>query len=969
MKLLRFKWLGPVVMLFASLVISGCGGGGGGGSTPVAKATISGAVTFPTINNLVAKRLGSSVALTDGTVVEAYTIDGTKVASITPTYEDPTGSGQRIYSYAFTGLDLGRDYVIKAKRNAVALKKLIEKKDVKGDLPGQNLSAVSTAAVIVASNKIGATLGDPLPAGKTVDAVSTTISTDIKPVLLEGAISAVVEGGTAAVTDSNLAEYANVNNIVVTAAANNVDPSAMFTATPPTLTATVPILTVAAGSTTATITQTTVDATVVSNSATPTYTPPVETAATYNTLAKQYLASQDISNASLNYEKALSIDPNDAEANFGGAITSGMMMIENPDVQAVTTKWGAIVPTVNQIVQGTSPIKLPFGNMTSIRLMPKTVAKSVAKSATATSPQNVLAAFSLLKASLPQQKAGFKSLAKELKLVPATAPSISEMQTVITNVIIPKVDTILARLAKAEGKGISFTVTKAMQGNPVNGTDTVLNDGEFYTLDAALNLFQVVFKMASAYNFDVPAPYTYDTIGQDPLAMINGSTFFTLKSDGLAKMSGALANAQTAAAKAKSAYDVIVARTTGTGAFDIATWTQLQKDDFTTGLASVTAALSGAYSLAYNENNVAKTVTIDVTKFFTNPLTKANLPAFGYDVPRNATLSADPKYGYPVAAERTITNYYFNGTSYVANGTRKEAIDCGIVPTSDLPDYTLNGILPGSTRTSNFAGFNGVLPMVGGSLFHSLVGGVPSYDYTEPNANLDYATDGTYLYRLKQNVSTTSLQLFTRIQKVDPATGEVLATLTGVPNNVYKIVYVNGQWLVGSFGWNPTNGNTLDLYNFTSTTTSPWTLSTTPVASIVIGNNGWLNAITSSGNDVYYALNKSVFNATLGYYTTVAEIHKLNMTTFADTAINSSIPHDIYALGVSSGFIFTNSDKFDIDKRSGSTGDIVSSYISPAGNFDVIIGGFFYKNDMGKLIKYAGTPDGTAAKLAKYFGF
>jgi len=79
----------------------------------------------------------------------------------------------------------------------------------------------------------------------------------------------------------------------------------------------------------------------------------------------------------------------------------------------------------------------------------------------------------------------------------------------------------------------SFTVTAAMQGNPVNGTAVTLDAGELYTLDAALNIFQILFKIASSYNFDVPSPYTYDTIGQDPLAMINSASIFHAEVSGV----------------------------------------------------------------------------------------------------------------------------------------------------------------------------------------------------------------------------------------------------------------------------------------------------------------------------------------------------------------------------------------------------------------------------------------------------
>lgn len=948
----RFKLFSLLALsLTTLLVMGGCGGGGGGGPStppPVAKTTISGAVTFPSITSLVSKRVGKTE--TDATItVQAYTIDG-KVAgdAVHPSYDDEAAT--RVYSYSITNLEPGVDYVIKVTRGAAVLKKLIEKKDVvSGTLVGQNLDGVSSTAVIVASQKLGFTVGETLPTGKTVADTSSKISSDIKPVLLEGTISSIVGGSRSTLTASTV-EYANLFNVVVSAI--NADKDPLTVIADPTLLS-VSIFTADAEGTISTTTFTSVE------DITPTYTAPTESAATYTAMAKNYLTAQDISSAALNYEKALTIDANDPEANFGGAITSGMMLMEDADVQAIITKWGAVVPTVNEIVQGTSPIKLPFDNLTSLTTLPKTTAKSVASATTATATQNVLAAFRVLKAKLPQQKTGFKSLAKELGLVPTTAPSIGEMQTLIDNVIIPRIDKINARLAKAETATFTFTVTKAMQGNPVNGTDVTLNSGEIYTLDAALNIFQVLFKIAGSYHFDIPTGYTYDTIGQDPIALINNSTTFTLNTGGAARMAGALENAKAAAAKALLAYNRVSTRAAGVGMFDLASWTVQAKLDFTDGLTKVTAALVGEYDI--KDKLGAKIVTINATKFFTNPLTRANLPTFGYDVPRNATLSAKPEYNNAVAAERTVSNYYFNGTSYVANGTWKEAIGCSIVPTSDLPDYTLNGILPGNTAANNVAGFNGMLPVKGGVLIHGLVNEVPNYDIAEPNNNLSYESDGTSLFRLKQTVTlntTTSLyQLSTRIQQIDIATG-LSTNITYVAPDVNKIVHTTGQWWAGKIV-NDASGQTFNLYKFSNVTTVPWTLNTVPDISIPLGYNSNVQAISGAGNSIYYALTK------FDNYT--KEIHKLDVATSADTLINSGSDW-INAIEFYNGNLYTSGDN-GIEKRDATTGAVVASYAN--GDFKAMLGGYFYTNNNGKLIKFAGTPAGGTAKeaLAKYFGF
>lgn len=261
------------LFLTISLVgLFGCGGGGGGGggtpsptppAVPKTTTTISGSVSFPSIGSLVAKRVGSIVA--DNLVtVQAYKLNGDPIGSpVTPTYDNTVpGSATdftlRVYSYSLPDIPLGVDYVIKAKRvdngNIQELKKLIEKSDVVDNMPAQTVDSVSTAAVVVASQKLTAvmgitdvsggavkvSLGDPLPAEmqNSVSQLSDAIITDVAPKVLEASILSAKTNSDAAagglityVSTLNPTEkqafvdLVNMLNIVVTAVANNADPA------------------------------------------------------------------------------------------------------------------------------------------------------------------------------------------------------------------------------------------------------------------------------------------------------------------------------------------------------------------------------------------------------------------------------------------------------------------------------------------------------------------------------------------------------------------------------------------------------------------------------------------------------------------------------------------------------------------------------------------------------------------------
>ena len=109
----RCKWLGMLVLTFALLVMGGCGGGGASAPPPsVAKATVSGTVTFPSLNSLVGKQVAKSVAkVYEKPTVQLRNLNGALVATATVT---GTGTAADPFSYTFNNVDFGADYVVKA---------------------------------------------------------------------------------------------------------------------------------------------------------------------------------------------------------------------------------------------------------------------------------------------------------------------------------------------------------------------------------------------------------------------------------------------------------------------------------------------------------------------------------------------------------------------------------------------------------------------------------------------------------------------------------------------------------------------------------------------------------------------------------------------------------------------------------------------------------------------------------------
>lgn len=221
MKLLRCKWLGPVVMLFASLlVMNGCGGGGGSSTpSPLTKAAISGTVTFPTLNNLIAKRLAAPAPPT----VELRDLNGAVIATTTA-----TGTGP--YSYSFPNVTFG-DYVVKVVSAGQVLKAMVGKNDLSTTTTTvRDLNAIATATVIVAEQKLGVPAGT---IGETANSVSAAGIAGVDPKTIEANITAAVTTiqtapTTATQTTVNLV---NLTNVVIATVSNAVDTSAFIAGT------------------------------------------------------------------------------------------------------------------------------------------------------------------------------------------------------------------------------------------------------------------------------------------------------------------------------------------------------------------------------------------------------------------------------------------------------------------------------------------------------------------------------------------------------------------------------------------------------------------------------------------------------------------------------------------------------------------------------------------------------------------
>lgn len=220
------KWLGLALLSLATLfVMGGCGGGSSSTPpSPVAKAAINGSVSFPLIDNMVAKRVLAGVAPVYGVpTVELRNLSGGVVATATV-----TGTAPGPYSYTFNNIDMGADYVVKAyvPNTNYVVKALIDKSTLTTTTT-RNVDTVSTTVVIVTEQRLGATpgtMGDIANASK----FTTGAIADVNPVALEGAINTAigsVTGTNAVNATSNDIKLMNLVNVVTSTVYSDVKTS------------------------------------------------------------------------------------------------------------------------------------------------------------------------------------------------------------------------------------------------------------------------------------------------------------------------------------------------------------------------------------------------------------------------------------------------------------------------------------------------------------------------------------------------------------------------------------------------------------------------------------------------------------------------------------------------------------------------------------------------------------------------
>ena len=616
--------------------------------------------------------------------------------------------------------------------------------------------------------------------------------------------------------------------------------------------------------------------------------------------AKLALESQDIPAAKAKFEEAYAGDSTDKDANFGLAMTEGIMLIEDPDVINIIEKWGGYAPKVKNVVYGilgdtfevyggnnpycgTEPVEngytklsttdtsSPFtyngsysyyliyvpgfsqikvdavgaagyvnneyctsgrtdgyflknvgdgytvtigdNDFTDSALIIKAnngatdVTVTTTGNATAQKPLTLSKAisdnedadpvnqFKELVGKLPKNRV---SLLKKIRItvgrtIPSTAPTVSEMQTVIDNKILPVLDDMIKKVRTVEGTDYTFTITPAMT-DYASSSNTDLDDGDFYALDAGLSGLKSILNIVTAYNLDVD----YNIIEADPLSAINGHSvglesdldstkFFTLKDNGNTKMTTALASLTDGVVSLKKSFDFVMESDPNNNTDNGINYMSMsikERQNFKNWIKFGTNALNGPadFSLERGDDGISFTgddeyLQLDLSKFFNTPIDRTDLPTFGYDLPLDGTLSQ--QYDSPV--HKVVD---------------EQVIDSEIWLTSDFPDRTFNGVFP-----------NG-LPDSDANLYLKKAILLPQEAWWGDDWNANIALDGDGNFTLRKEgwdykTGDDKVKLFT----INPSDGLLLGTTTGImdygPNKInnvnQRVWHENKMWASGTY--------------------------------------------------------------------------------------------------------------------------------------------------------------------------
>ncbi|MCF7808891.1 MAG: hypothetical protein K9N38_10280 [Candidatus Marinimicrobia bacterium] len=312
------------------------------------------------------------------------------------------------------------------------------------------------------------------------------------------------------------------------------------------------------------------------------------------------------------YSEAHALDPANSDANFGLAFTGFIMLTQDQDLQDMLLRWEDYF-SVNEpflVSEGNTLGRQGFGMPLSIDGFKIPV--------------------------LPY----LEMPVSLMKMSTGDVPQFSEFQDLVGTLFLPFVEESITALELVDDDpNYVFIISPTMQGES-EATPIELDLTEIYAIEAGLYALKGVLNTVIAYNFDF---VSFDSVGI-VTELNQGSDFATLNPDGAADLAEALSSITGAFNKIYSALDFLEAETDDQSDDLI---TLEEGDDLTeirADIEEVEAVFEGPNVIHYSywedeydeggmwtgEVFYEDSLTVDISKFFTNPISdlKAMVPPY-----------------------------------------------------------------------------------------------------------------------------------------------------------------------------------------------------------------------------------------------------------------------------------------------------------------------------------------------------
>ena len=341
---------------------------------------------------------------------------------------------------------------------------------------------------------------------------------------------------------------------------------------------------------------------------------------------EQVLDAMDVAAAYNHFDEAHSLDPENSQASFGLGFTTILMITQDQSMRDLMLEWDAYFSA------GPFRIAGPF--------LPASIL----------GPHIGYAAIPDIARLMELTLSPMSELARPSDGI----PQFSDLQDLISNVVLPMVESGITSFANVQSDS-AFTFTLGIDLDPEDAVDHVQFDqADVYALNGGLSAIKGFLRTMLAYNFDFAS---HDSAGI-LTELDQDSDFATLLPDGGMSLSSARSAFLITVAFMQSTYDQSNDFITFSGPDEM--------DSISVALAEAEAALNGPAMMALDEDDPTDSTLVDISAFFTEPINdfKALLP------PYEIGTQLDTMYEW----DNLVAIIYHVEDSVVA----------------DLPGYTLN---------------------------------------------------------------------------------------------------------------------------------------------------------------------------------------------------------------------------------------------------------------------------------------